>query len=131
LRRCRHVITENARVERAATALMDGDFDQFGLLMAASHLSLRDDYEVSCAELDAMAAIAAELDGVYGARMTGGGFGGCVVALVDAAAVGEELQRRIRDRYEAQTGLRPDVWVCAAGPGVAAWPGRSADAVDR
>jgi galactokinase len=99
--------------------------------MAASHRSLRDDYEVSCSELDAMAAIAASLDGVYGARMTGGGFGGCIVALVDAAAADGELRRRIREGYEAQTGLRPEVWVCAAGPGVAAWPNRSAAAVDR
>jgi galactokinase len=130
-RRCRHVITENARVEQASAALTNGDFHQFGRLMAESHRSLRDDYEVSCAELDALAAIAASLDGVYGARMTGGGFGGCIVALVDAAAADDELRQRIRDRYEAQTGLRPEVWVCAAGPGVAAWPSRSAAAADR
>jgi galactokinase len=131
IRRCRHVITENARVEQAAAALTTGDFRHFGRLMAESHRSLRDDYEVSCAELDALAAIAASLDGVYGARMTGGGFGGCIVALVAAAAADEELQQRIRDRYEAHTGLRPEVWVCAAGPGVAAWPSHSAATVDR
>jgi galactokinase len=131
LRRCRHVITENARVERAAAALTNGDFHEVGLLMAESHRSLRDDYEVSCVELDAMAAIAGALDGVYGARMTGGGFGGSVVALVDTAKADADLQRQIRERYQAETGLRPDVWVCAAGPGVAAWPRPAAAAADR
>jgi galactokinase len=131
LRRCRHVITENARVERAAAALVAGNFHQLGLVMAESHRSLRDDYEVSCAELDVMATITAALDGVHGARMTGGGFGGCVVALVDAAKVDDELKRQIRERYAARTGLRPEIWVCAAGPGVAAWPRHSTAAVDR
>src|SRR4051812_30429621 len=82
-RRCRHVITENARVEAAAAALGDRDFDTFGRLMNASHQSLRDDYEVSCAELDAMVEIVRNLPSVYGARMTGGGFGGCAIALAD------------------------------------------------
>src|SRR6185295_4545490 len=84
-RRCRHVITENVRVEAAAVALAVGDFHRFGAMMKASHVSLRDDFEVSCRELDTMVDILRVLDGVYGARMTGGGFGGCAVALVDAA----------------------------------------------
>ena len=120
-RRCRHVITENDRVVRAASALAGGDVATFGELMAASHASLRDDYEVSCAELDAMVSIVSSLDGVFGARMTGGGFGGCVVALVAAAAATNELQQTIQQRYAAQTGRHPDVWICTAGDGVAAW----------
>jgi galactokinase len=117
-RRCRHVISENDRVGRAAAALAAGDFPQVGGLMAASHASLRDDYEVSCPELDIMVAIVSALDGVFGARMTGGGFGGCVVALTDAAIANDRLQETIQQRYQANTGLRPDVWVCAAGDGV-------------
>ena len=99
--------------------------------MRQSHQSLRDDYEVSCPELDLMVELSEQIEGVYGARMTGGGFGGCIVALVDAAAADDELRQRIRDRYEAHTGLRPEVWVCAAGPGVAAWPSRTAAAANR
>jgi galactokinase len=116
-RRCRHVISENGRVEEAADALACCDFAAFGRLMDASHQSLRDDYEVSCVELDTMAAIGRELDGVYGARMTGGGFGGCIVALVTAAAA-TAVRAEIERRYEAATGMRPDVWVCSAGAGV-------------
>jgi galactokinase len=119
-RRCRHVIAENARVEAAARALSDADFEAFGGLIDDSHRSLRDDYEVSCAELDAMVAIARGLGCVYGARMTGGGFGGCAIAVVDASAV-DRVSRQIEERYEFATGLRPDVWVCSAGEGVAAW----------
>jgi galactokinase len=120
-RRCRHVIAENARVEDAARALAAGDFAAFGRLMDESHGSLRDDYEVSCAELDAMVAIARGLDGVFGARMTGGGFGGCAIALVDASAV-DRASREIKERYETATGLRPEVWVSSAGAGVTEWP---------
>jgi galactokinase len=119
-RRCRHVVTENARVEEAAGALASGDLRRFGALMDASHASLRDDYEVSCPELDCMVEIVRGLDGVYGARMTGGGFGGCAVALVDAAAaVG--VQRDVARGYRAATGLEPDVWETRAGSGVGAW----------
>jgi len=117
-RRCHHVITENDRVVRAAVALNRGDDAAFGALMAASHASLRDDYEVSCPELDVMTAIVSDLDGVFGARMTGGGFGGCAVALVDAAAADDRFRETIQDRYQASTGIRPDVWICAAGSGV-------------
>jgi galactokinase len=116
-RRCRHVIAENARVQHAARALGAGDVDAFGRLMVDSHASLRDDYEVSCAELDTIVAIARECDGVYGARMTGGGFGGCAIAMADEAATAD-VQREVAARYERETGLRPDVWICAAGAGV-------------
>jgi galactokinase len=121
LRRCRHVISENQRVLDAAAALGAGDLAAFGRLMRASHASLRDDYEVSCRELDVMADIASATPGVYGARMTGGGFGGSVVALVntdDAAAAAAA----IACEYETATSVRPDVWVCAAADGVSEVP---------
>ena len=116
-RRCRHVIRENTRVEQAARALTANDFVSVGGLMRESHASLRDDYEVSCAELNTMVAIAGEIDGVYGARMTGGGFGGCAIALAEAAAA-EGAAHEIARRYEHETRVRPDIWICAAGPGV-------------
>jgi galactokinase len=119
-RRCRHVIAENARVEEAAAALAGGDVRRFGALMHLSHVSLRDDYEVSCPELDRMVDIARGLDGVYGARMTGGGFGGCAVALIDASAEAG-VRRAVARHYLAATGLEPDVWVTTAGGGVGAW----------
>jgi galactokinase len=115
------VIGENARVQVAATALEDLDFEMFGRMMDSSHHSLRDDYEVSCAELDTMVAIAQVLDGVRGARMTGGGFGGCAIALVDVGEV-ERVQQTIADRYERETRVRPDIWVSGAGPGVGSVP---------
>jgi galactokinase len=117
-RRCRHVITENDRVVRAAAALTRSDYVAFGALMGASHASLRDDYEVSCPELDCMAGIAADVDGVFGARLTGGGFGGCAIALVDASAADARLRETIQQRYFASTGIRADVWICGAGSGV-------------
>jgi len=119
--RCHHVITENDRVGRAAAALARVDFRAFGALMAASHASLRDDYDVSCDELDVMVDIVSPLDGVFGARMTGGGFGGCVVALVDASRATGDLRAVISERYEGSTGRRPDVWITTAGDGVSAW----------
>jgi galactokinase len=81
-RRARHVITENVRVPEAREALSRGDVHAFGRLMYQSHKSLREDYEVSCAELDTLVDIAREVPGVYGSRMTGGGFGGCTISLV-------------------------------------------------
>jgi galactokinase len=120
-RRCRHVVHENARVLNAAAALEAGDAPRFGRLMYESHESLRRDHEVSSRELDIMVDAASSLPGVYGARMTGGGFGGCAVALVDAAKA-DEIAGDIGQRYEAATGLRPDVWICAAGDGVGEWP---------
>lgn len=82
-RRARHVITENARVLQAREALNRGDSREFGRLMYASHRSLRDDFDVSCAELDTLVEIAHGVPGVYGSRMTGGGFGGCTISLVE------------------------------------------------
>jgi galactokinase len=120
-RRCRHVITENARVGQAADALEAHDVPCVGTLMNESHESLRCDYEVSCMELDTMVAIARSLTGVHGARMTGGGFGGCVVALVEAAAEAAVV-RDIARQYESATGTTPEVWPTGAGAGVGAWP---------
>jgi galactokinase len=117
LRRCRHVITEDARVLRAATALESGNLPAFGNLMLDSHRSLRDDFEVSSYELDLMVELAEQIDGVYGARMTGGGFGGCTIALVQTARV-EEFQTRVGEGYERSTGRKPEIYICSAADGV-------------
>ncbi|MEM9688115.1 MAG: galactokinase [Pseudomonadota bacterium] len=103
LRRARHIITENERVVAAVQALRAGQLVQFGDLMWASHDSLRDDFDVSCAELDELVAIAARTEGVIGSRMTGGGFGGCTVSLVERDALDGFLQR-VRDEYRTPTG---------------------------
>jgi galactokinase len=116
-RRARHVVTENARVQSAAVALKARNLSEFGRLMHESHCSLRDDYEVSCRELDIMVEIASSLDGVLGARMTGGGFGGCTVSLVDTDCV-ESFRRTVAERYEKATRLDPDVYVCELASGV-------------
>src|SRR6185312_367977 len=97
-RRCRHVVSENDRVQQAASLLRKGDLSGFGKLMAQSHASLRDDYEVSCRELDMMVEIARRQPGVYGARMTGGGFGGCTVNLV-AAEKAESFRGEVAAEY--------------------------------
>ncbi|NWI67497.1 GALK1 Galactokinase, partial [Todus mexicanus] len=97
-RRARHVISEIARTAQAAQALRDRDYKMFGRLMVESHNSLRDDYEVSCPELDELVAAALEVDGVYGSRMTGGGFGGCTVTLLEAGAA-ERAQHHIQEKY--------------------------------
>ncbi|HKG97916.1 MAG TPA: galactokinase [Pyrinomonadaceae bacterium] len=115
-RRCRHVITENARVLAAAKALEQGDLKEFGRLMAESHQSLRDDYEVSSEELDLMVELAQKLEGVYGARMTGGGFGGCTVNLV-AVEHDEEFSKRVAEGYEQVTKLKPEIFICSASNG--------------
>jgi len=116
-KRCRHVVTENQRVLDAVDALGAGDLERFGALMNASHVSLRDDYEVSCAELDAMVEAAWRQPGVLGARMTGAGFGGCTVNLVrDEAA--ETFQHSVAREYTDATGLEPRIYVCAAEDGV-------------
>lgn len=115
-RRCRHVITENARVLAAADALEKGDLNQFGSLMAESHRSLRDDYEVSSKELDLMVEFARRVEGVYGARMTGGGFGGSTVNLVAVERV-EEFRERVVQWYEEAMKITPEIYVCNAANG--------------
>jgi galactokinase len=116
-RRARHVVTENARVQSAAVALKSANLAEFGRLMHESHRSLRDDYEVSCSELNMMVKIASSLDGVFGTRMTGGGFGGCTVSLVDTDCV-EPFRMTVAERYEKATGLDPGVYICATASGV-------------
>ena len=117
-RRCRHVVTENARVESAAEALQKNDLRAFGKLMAESHRSLRDDYEVSCRELDVMVEIATAQAGAFGARMTGGGFGGCTINLV-VSEHAEAFRKRVTAEYEKAVGLTPDVYITSAADGAA------------
>ena len=119
LRRCRHIVTENERVLAAAAALKAADLAAFGALMNASHRSLREDFEISCTELDLMVQIAGTIDGVYGARMTGGGFGGCTVNLVRTDAV-PQFRAQIVERYRRATGIAPDIYVCTAADGAGA-----------
>ena len=116
-KRCRHVVLENARVSAAAAALQDGDLATFGRLMKESHRSLRDDYEVSCPELDLMVELAEKQEGVYGARLTGGGFGGCTVNLVKSEAA-PQFERSASGEYEKATGISPQILVTSAAGGV-------------
>ena len=115
-RRCRHVITENARVIDAQSALQGADLVRLGELMYRSHESLDRDYEVTCGELNIMVDLARSLEGVYGARMTGGGFGGCTINLVESKMT-LQFQTTIGREYEKLTGLSPQIFVCAAAAG--------------
>jgi len=116
-KRCRHVITENQRVLDAGSALRRDDLASFGTLMFQSHASLRDDYAVSCPELDLLVETARSMQGIYGARMTGGGFGGCTVNLVAVEAVAE-FQQKLAAAYQSQTGTTPEIYVSTASEGV-------------
>ena len=116
-KRCRHVVTEDQRVIDAVRALQHGDLARFGELMNASHVSLRDDYEVSCRELDVMVEAAWQQDGIYGARMTGAGFGGCTVNLV-ADDYASDVTANVAQAYEKATGVVPEIYVCRAEDGV-------------
>lgn len=115
--RVRHVVTENDRVQQSAQALEAGDVSTFGTLMNESHDSLKDDYEVSCPELDRMVDLARGMGGVFGSRMTGGGFGGCTVSLVTADRV-EGFVRSVARGYFDSTGIQPWMHVCTASSGV-------------
>ncbi len=117
LRRCRHVVSENLRVQEAAEALDRRDLPAFGKLMLESHRSLRDDFEVSSAELDIMVELAEKAEGVYGSRMTGGGFGGCTITLVKAESV-EAFRQIMQQGYERVTGRKPEIYICTAADGV-------------
>jgi galactokinase len=116
-RRALHVVTGNMRVLLAAAALRRGDVFTVGALMKASHASLRDYYEVSSPELDALAEAACEVPGCAGARLTGAGFGGCIVALVAAAAV-SEFESHVSAAYEAACDRQPVIYVCRSAGGV-------------
>jgi galactokinase len=116
-KRARHVVSENRRVIEAATSLESRDFDKLGMLMLDSHISLRDDYGVSSDLLDVLVEVAEDAPGLVGARMTGGGFGGCTVNLVrDGAAA--EFQTRLRETFKEKTGITPDVTVFDTDTGV-------------
>ncbi|MCW3978591.1 MAG: galactokinase [Candidatus Bathyarchaeota archaeon] len=109
-KRCHHVVYENARVIEAVEALEDDDMERFGELMYESHRSLRDDYEVSCEELDVLVETARMLPGAVGARMTGAGFGGCTVNIVEGEKT-QDFIAEIKKRYLDETGLSPEVYL--------------------
>jgi galactokinase len=115
-KRALHIVTENARVLDSAEALRSGDIARFGMRMAESHRSLRDLYEVSCRELDLMVDLAYQQKGVYGARMTGGGFGGATINLVDARYAGE-FKEKMAKSYQRETGLVPQIYICRPAEG--------------
>lgn len=115
-RRARHVITENERVLQAGKAMSAGDAAEMGRLMNASHISMRDDFEITNAELNIMVRLAQAQPGCFGTRMTGGGFGGCAVALVKAQAA-EAFSRAVLLAYQKETRLTPSVYICEATNG--------------
>ena len=122
-RRARHVVTEITRTQAAAAALTHGRWEQIGALMAESHASLRDDFEVSCPELDLLVELAASERGVIGTRMTGGGFGGCTVTLVEAARA-EAVMETVARGYRLETGRDCTLFTTrpAAGARLLEWP---------
>ncbi len=120
-KRCRHVVEENERVRDGANLLRAGDLNGFGERMRESHRSLRDLYEVSCRELDIMVEAAEGLPGYYGGRMTGGGFGGSTINLVEATDA-ESFGDQISSRYQKATGIKPAVYICSAADGARAEP---------
>ena len=120
-KRCRHVVEENKRVRDGARHLRAGDLNGFGERMRESHRSLRDLYEVSCRELDIMVEVAEGLPGYYGGRMTGGGFGGSTINLVEAADA-ESFADQVSGRYQKATGIEPAVYICSAADGARAEP---------
>jgi galactokinase len=115
-RRCRHIITENARVEEAAEALASGDMKRMGELMAEAHTSYRDDFAASCPEVDLLVELADAQPGIIGARLTGGGFGGCTVNLVEAAHA-ETFRKSIHAAYLERAGINADIYLCQAAAG--------------
>jgi len=115
-RRALHVVGENQRVHWAAAALESGDFAAVGTQMLASHASLRDNFEVSTPELDKLVELAASFEGVYGSRMTGGGFGGCTVTLLRASQA-DALVEHLKAGYKAATGKEADCFVTRPGAG--------------
>jgi galactokinase len=115
-RRCRHVVSENGRTQEAARMLTRKEYEKVGQLMASSHASLRDDYEVSAPELDFLSDEAMRVKGVYGARMTGGGFGGCIVALAQPRAV-ESVVEQVGRSYRDKFGKSPTAFVTTATGG--------------
>jgi galactokinase len=115
-RRCRHIVTENARVLEAERALETGDFVACGRAMNASHLSMRDDFEITCPEVDMLAGLAQHVKGVYGSRMTGGGFGGCTISLLEEWAI-DKASQMLTDGYRIAMGRDVDIYVCTPSDG--------------
>jgi galactokinase len=115
-KRVYHNLTENDRVQNFASLLASSELKRAGVLMYESHASLRDDFEVSCAELDKIVKIAESLEGVYGCRMTGAGFGGCAVALIERQKA-DSIAASLRDDYEKATGLTPDIYISRPSSG--------------
>ena len=115
-RRARHVIAENYRVQAGVQALKKGNFSTFGQLMIESHQSLKDDYQVSCAELDLLIDLALKQEGVLGARMTGAGFGGCTVNLIKKDYI-DAFKKNINNEYKKITGISPDIYVTLPAEG--------------
>ena len=115
-RRCRHIISDNARVREARTAMFNGDPSAFGKLMLAGHASERDDFECSCDEIDFLVETATTLPGCFGARLTGGGFGGCTVNLVERAQV-EAFSTALRSAYNKQFNITAETYTCDAVDG--------------
>jgi len=115
-KRCAHVVSENERTLQAVAALWAGQVEEFGRLMDQSHVSLRDDYEVSCRELDCMVELARVAPGCLGARMTGAGFGGCTVNLVQTEAT-EAFRQQVAEEYQREMGVKPEIYVCEASAG--------------
>jgi galactokinase len=116
LKRARHVITENLRTVAAADALIKGDLNELGRLMAEAHTSYSKDFEASCDEADAMVELAQDLPGLIGARLTGGGFGGCTINLVEQSEAAE-FQHELAGLYAGQTGIVPQIFICHASGG--------------
>ena len=119
-RRCRHVISENARTLGSVEAFRRGDLAAFGREMDASHASLRDDYAVSSRELDVLVELAHSVPGTLGARMTGGGFGGCTVSLIRPEAEAA-FRARLAEGYRKAVGREPEIYLCAPADGARAW----------
>jgi len=113
---CRHVWTENHRVEAALTAMQQNNITELGRLLNEAHASARDDYAISCAELEVLTKSACEVEGVAGARLTGAGWGGCMVALVHQDAV-TDFERHVQQQFQIQIGRVPAIFPCQAGPG--------------
>lgn len=116
LKRAKHAVYENERTLKAVEALKNNDIVEFGKLMNESHLSLRDDYDVSCAEIDILVDIAWSIDGVYGSRITGGGFGGSTVSIIKNEAV-EIYKERVAKEYSSKTGIEAQVYEAKIGDG--------------
>ena len=114
--RAKHAVYENQRTIKAVEALKNNDIKTFGELMNASHVSLRDDYETSCEEVDVLVEEAWKIDGVIGSRITGGGFGGCTVSLVKDEAI-DEFKEKLTAAYEEKVGKTPEFYVVSIGDG--------------